>query len=55
MTDDDAGGGGKKLRFLDDVICEPPLTKMIHRKPNFRQLLLVITACFINCLEPSQN
>ena len=27
MTDDDTGGeGGKKWRFLDDVICERPLS-----------------------------
>ena len=26
MTDDDAGGMGVKWIFLDDVICERPLT-----------------------------
>ena len=25
MTDDNAGGGGKNCRFLDDVIFERPL------------------------------
>ena len=30
MTDDDAGGRGVKWRFLDDVICERPLTRVIR-------------------------